>query len=206
VSVIRPCTEDDLAAAWTIINAAATAYAGVIPDDRYHEPYMSKKELRSEIDDGVRFWGWFEEERAGAGSVGDETLARPSSLPPARLVGVMGIQDVGDVTLIRHAYVEPSRQGRGIGGELLDHLVSLPHAPLLVGTWEAATRAIGFYERHGFRLVSSQEKNELLRRYWHVPERQIETSVVLRLDEEPGPAARPTGSARTTDSTQGGSP
>ncbi|HJW74922.1 MAG TPA: GNAT family N-acetyltransferase [Thermoleophilia bacterium] len=163
VNLIRPCTEADFAAAWTIINAAATAYAGVIPDDCYHVPYMSREELRREIADGVVFWGWFENER---------------------LVGVMGIQDVDDVTLIRHAYVEPARQGRGIGGELLEHLMSLAHAPLLVGTWAVAAWAIRFYERHDFRLVTPEEKDRLLRRYWRIPERQVETSVVLRSDED----------------------
>lgn len=170
MSVIRPCTDDDFAAAWEIINAAATAYAGVIPDDRYHVPYMSREELRREIDDGVRFWGWFESERlVGGGSVGDE-----------RLIGVMGIQDVDDVTLIRHAYVEPSRQGRGIGRDLLAHLMGLAQGPLLVGTWAAATWAVRFYERNGFGLVTPEEKDALLRRYWRIPERQIATSVVLR--------------------------
>jgi GNAT superfamily N-acetyltransferase len=158
MSVIRPCTEADLAATWKIVNAAATAYAGVIPDDRYRVPYMSEEELRGEIDDGVRFWGWFDDEL---------------------LVGVMGIQDVDDVTLIRHAYVEPSRQGRGIGGELLTRLVDLARAPLLVGTWAAATWAVRFYERHGFSLVTSEEKDRLLHRYWKIPERQVESSVVL---------------------------
>jgi GNAT superfamily N-acetyltransferase len=166
MSVIRPCTEADLAAAWKIINAAATAYAGVIPDDLYHVPYMSREELRREIDDGVRFWGCFEGE--------DE---------PGTLAGVMGVQDVDDVTLIRHAYVEPSRQGRGIGRELHTHLVGQAQAPLLVGTWAAATWAVRFYERHGFRLVTPVEKDRLLRRYWRIPERQVETSVVLRLGE-----------------------
>jgi GNAT superfamily N-acetyltransferase len=159
---IRPCSERDFASLRHVINAAATAYAGVIPADRYHVPYMSADELRDEIAAGVRFWGWFEE--------GD-------------LAGAMGIQDVGDVTLIRHAYVTPARQGAGIGSRLLAHLLSLPHRPLLVGTWADAGWAIRFYERHGFRLVTPQEKDRLLRRYWTIPERQVETSVVLRLDE-----------------------
>jgi len=145
-----------------IINAAATAYAGVIPADLYHMPYMPATELRDEIAAGVRFWGWHDRQD---------------------LSGVMGIQDVDDVTLIRHAYVMPSRQGTGIGSRLLAHLMSLPHQPLLVGTWADATWAVRFYEQHGFRLVSQDEKDRLLRRYWRIPARQVETSVVLRLTE-----------------------
>lgn len=163
---IRECRDDELDDVLAVVNAAATAYAGVIPADRYHEPYMSAAELRAEVAAGVRFWGWFDGERP---------------------VGVMGIQDVADVTLVRHAYVLPDRQRRGIGGELLVHLRRLATRPLLVGTWADAGWAIRFYERHGFRLVGAVEKDELLRRYWSIPERQVETSVVLRLvaDEEP---------------------
>jgi GNAT superfamily N-acetyltransferase len=156
---IRPCAPPDLEAMLAVINGAATVYAGVIPADRYHEPYMPAAELRAEIAAGVRFWGWFD---------GD------------RLSGVMGIQDSADVTLIRHAYVRPERQGCGVGGRLLTHLAALPHQPLLVGTWAAAVWAVRFYERHGFELVTPQEKGRLLRRYWSIPERQVETSVVLR--------------------------
>ena len=144
-----------------VINAAATAYAGVIPADRYHVPYMPAGELRDEISAGLRFWGWFDE----------------------RLCGVMGIQDVDDVTLIRHAYVDPDRQRSGVGSRLLVHLMSLARAPLLVGTWADAWWAVAFYERHGFRLVTFAEKERLLRRYWSISERQVETSVVLRLPE-----------------------
>ena len=164
VNPIRPCRETDLDRMSAVINAAATAYAGVIPDDRYHEPYMPPDELRHEIASGVRFHGWFD---------GD------------RLVGVMGIQDVDDVTLIRHAYVEPESQGRGVGGELLAHLMTAARQPLMVGTWAAATWAVRFYERHGFRLVPPAEKDRLLRRYWRIPTRQVETSVVLRLGDDP---------------------
>jgi len=160
---IRLCTGADFEAMYGVINAAATAYAGIIPVDRYHVPYMPAGELRAEIAAGVRFWGWFE---AG------------------ELCGVMGIQDVDDVTLVRHAYVRPDRQGRGIGGRLLAHLVSLPHQPLLVGTWADAVWAVRFYEGHGFRLVSPAEKDRLLRRYWRIPERQVDTSVVLRLTDD----------------------
>ena len=164
---IRPCVPTDFDAMFAVINAAATAYDGVIPADRYHVPYMPAEELRAEIAAGVRFWGWYE---------------------AAEFPGLMGIQDVDDVTLIRHAYVLPEHQGRGIGGRLLAHLMGLPHLPgppprpLLVGTWADAAWAVRFYERHGFRLVTPAEKDRLLRRYWRVPERQVETSVVLRFE------------------------
>jgi GNAT superfamily N-acetyltransferase len=159
---VRPCADTDFDAMYAIINAAATAYAGVIPADRYHVPYMSAEELRGEITAGVRFWGWCD---------------------PEGLSGVMGVQDVRDVTLIRHAYVMPDRQGVGVGSRLLAHLLSLPHQPLLVGTWADAVWAVRFYERHGFRLVTQKQKDRLLRRYWSIPERQVDTSVVLRLIE-----------------------
>ena len=161
---IRPCTDADLPAMVSVINTAATAYSGVIPADRYHEPYMPLDELRGEIDAGVRFWGLFE---------GFE----------AALAGVMGDQDVDDVTLIRHAYVRPEFQRGGIGGRLLAHLVGSAQRPLLVGTWADAWWAVAFYERHGFTLVTPAEKDRLLHRYWHIPERQVETSVVLRHGE-----------------------
>jgi N-acetylglutamate synthase-like GNAT family acetyltransferase len=156
--MIRRCTESDFETIYEIVNDAAQAYQGVIPADRWHEPYMQREELRHEIEAGVRFWGWEE---------GGE------------LAGVMGIQDVADVTLIRHAYTRSALRGRGIGGKLLDQLATPTDRPLLVGTWAAATWAIRFYERHGFRCVSAQEKERLLRTYWSIPERQIETSVVL---------------------------
>ena len=159
---IRPCVDGDFDAMCAVINAAATAYSGVIPGDRYNAPYMPATELRDEIAAGVRFWGWHD---------------------PDGLSGVMGIQDVDDMTLIRHAYVMPERQGTGIGSRLLAHLMDLPHQPLLVGTWADATWAVHFYERHGFGLVSPEEKDHLLRRYWSIPERQVDTSVVLRLTE-----------------------
>ena len=162
---IRPCGESDFDVILTIVNAAARAYEGVVPADRYQAPYMPAAELRDEIAAGVRFWGWYE---------------------GARLLGVMGIQDVDDVTLIRHAYVEPAVQGRGVGSRLLEHLVRLAGGrSLLVGTWAAAVWAVRFYERHGFELVTPDEKDRLLRRYWRIPERQVETSVVLRLRESP---------------------
>ena len=141
-----------------IINDAARAYKGVIPSDRWREPYMSKDELRQEIREGVTFWGYEEDQQ---------------------LIGVMGIQDVKDVSLIRHAYVRSADRSRGIGGRLLLHLRSLTTRPLLVGTWAAALWAIRFYEKRGFQLVDKSTKDQLLRIYWAIPNRQIETSVVL---------------------------
>ena len=146
----------DTAAIYGIINLAARAYRGFIPDDRYHEPYMTKEELQKEMN-GMTFFGW-EEKR--------------------RLVGVMGFQPIKNVTLIRHAYVLPDRQGRGIGTRLLDHLKQLTNTKqLLVGTWADATWAIEFYQKQGFVLMP--DKDELLKQYWDIPQRQIETSIVL---------------------------
>ena len=184
VNIVRPCVGADFDAMAAIINAAAVRYAGVIPADRHHVPYMPSAELRHEIDAGVRFCGWYEADRRGGPAPGDERLADGErTVGCERLVGVMGIQDVDDVTLIRHAYVAPTDQGRGVGGALLTHLLGLARQPLLVGTWAAATWAVRFYERHGFRLVTLVEKERLLRRYWQIPERQVETSVVLRLPD-----------------------
>lgn len=156
--MIRRCKDLDFDAIEAIINEAAQAYRGAIPTDRWHEPYMTREELASEIAAGVNFWGWEE----------DGVLA-----------GVMGLQQVKDATLIRHAYVRTAQQGKGIGGALLKWLVDQTSRKLLVGTWVAAEWAIRFYERHGFRLVSPEEKDRLLKTYWDIPERQIETSVVL---------------------------
>jgi len=159
--VIRKLSSSDFDSILRIINNAAQAYKGVIPDDLWKEPYMSSEELRHEIDSGVEFYGWFENDV---------------------LLGVMGIQFVGDVTLIRHAYVLPEHQRRGIGSKLLRHLISLAKtSEILVGTWANATWAIRFYEKHGFKLVPPEEKDKLLRTYWNIPEKQIEASVVLRL-------------------------
>jgi len=158
--MIRPCDDRDLELIWTIINDGAQAYRGIIPADRWTEPYMSKTKLRHEIEEGVAFWGLEED---------------------GTLVGVMGIQPVQDVTLIRHAYVLTSRQKRGIGGRLLSHLRALTIDPVLIGTWADAFWAIHFYEQNGFQVVDSKEKVRLLRKYWSIPERQIETSVVLRM-------------------------
>ena len=155
---IRPCREDERDAIVEIVNAAAEAYRDVIPADRWHEPYMPLSELDDEIAAGVEFWGY---EADGA------------------LVGIMGFQPVGDVDLIRHAYVAPGRQRGGVGGALLEHLARSSTRPILVGTWAAAEWAIRFYRRHGFELVSPERKSELLKTYWTIPDRQIETSVVL---------------------------
>jgi GNAT superfamily N-acetyltransferase len=145
----------------SVVNDAAEAYRGVIPEDQWREPYMSIEELKGEIESGIDFYGWVEDDV---------------------LVAVMGIQTVNDLTLIRHAYVLISRQRRGIGEKLLKHLLNLARTPVvLVGTWEAAYWAIRFYEKHSFRLLSRQETDRLLRKYWAISERQIETSVVLKL-------------------------
>jgi GNAT superfamily N-acetyltransferase len=155
---IRRCRDDEREAVLEIVNAAAEAYRGVIPGDCWHEPYMGSAELAGELDAGVVFWGC---EQA------DE------------LVGVMGIQAVGDVDLIRHAYVHPDHQAHGVGSALLRHLRGTTHRRVLVGTWAAAEWAVRFYRRHGFVEVSAEQKESLLRRYWTIPDRQIETSVVL---------------------------
>jgi len=156
--MIRRCDDRDFELIWTIINDGAQAYKGTIPADRWTEPYMSREQLQGEIDEGVVFWGY---EEAGA------------------LVGVMGLQQVQDVTLVRHAYVRTSSQKRGVGGQLLSHLRQLESGPMLIGTWAAAVWAIHFYERHGFQVVSPQDKDRLIKRYWTIPERQMATSVVL---------------------------
>ncbi|MGB9698126.1 MAG: GNAT family N-acetyltransferase [Thermodesulfobacteriota bacterium] len=156
--MIRPCQPEDFEALWEIINAATQVYKGVIPDDCWLDPYMSKEELAHEIKAGVNFWGYEENKK---------------------LSGVMGLQEVQDVALIRHAYVQPKRQNKGIGGRLLIFLKNKTTRPLLVGTWAAATWAIKFYEKHGFFLIGSPQREELLRRYWNIPEKQIEASVVL---------------------------
>lgn len=156
--MIRVCKQQDFDSIWSIVNDGAEAYRGVIPSDRLRNPYMSREELLHEIGSGVVFWGYEKDNE---------------------LLGVMGIQDIQDVTLIRHAYVRTSSQGRGIGALLLAHLQELTARPVLIGTWADAEWAIRFYRRHGFEKVSHEEKERLLRRYWSIPERQIETSVVL---------------------------
>ena len=156
--MIRVCIDDDFEAIFQIINDAAEAYRGIIPVDRWHEPYMPREELRAEVSAGVAFLGY---------EKGDE------------LGGVMGTQDVQDVTLIRHAYVRTALRSRGIGAALLAGIMDAATRPVLIGTWADAVWAVRFYERHGFKVVSPQQKEVLLRKYWTVPDRQIETSVVL---------------------------
>lgn len=156
--MIRPLQSEETEVILAIINAAAQAYCGVIPADCWHEPYMSHQELESELRAGVNFWGY-----EGEG----------------RVVGVMGRQDLGEVILIRHAYVDPAWQRRGIGKKLLDYLLTGLRDPVLVGTWAAAHWAVDFYEKNGFILVTHEEKERLLRTYWTISPRQIETSVVL---------------------------
>lgn len=156
--VIRRSVGADFAAMVAIINDAARAYRGVIPGDRWHEPYMPADELAREIVEGVVFWVAEQE---------------------GRLAGVMGIQDKGDVALVRHAYVAPTTQRNGVGTRLLRHVQSLVDKPILIGTWAAASWAIEFYRRNGFTVVPGGHKDRLLRTYWSIPARQIETSVVL---------------------------
>jgi GNAT superfamily N-acetyltransferase len=156
--MIRRCGDSDFEVLYSIINNAARAYNGVIPADCWREPYMPREELRHEIDSGVVFYGYEDE---------------------GVLDGVMGLQDVQDVSLIRHAYVRTVKQRQGIGGKLLSHLLAQTGRPVLAGTWADAVWAVRFYEKHGFRLVGREEKNRLLRKYWSIPGRQVETSVVL---------------------------
>jgi N-acetylglutamate synthase-like GNAT family acetyltransferase len=156
--MIRRCRDDERDTILEIVNAAAEAYRGVIPADRWHEPYMPASELDAELAAGVEFWAYEDD---------------------GELIGVMGIQPVQDVDLIRHAYVKPGSQRGGIGSALIDHLMRSVTRRVLVGTWAAAEWAIAFYRRHGFVQVTPEEKTRLLRRYWNIPERQVETSVVL---------------------------
>lgn len=159
MDAIRICRSDEEATILAIINAGAQRYRGCVPDDCLHEPYMTSAQLGDEIAAGVSFWGY----DGGAG----------------QLVGVMGIQRVKDVTLVRHAYVRPDHQGKGVGGALLRHLETLTDQRILIGTWADATWAIRFYERHGYTLVPREDVPDLLRTYWDIPPRQIETSVVF---------------------------
>lgn len=161
--MIRKCTEDDKKRIYYIINEAAKKYEGVIPEDRYHQPYMPMEELEAEMK-RMDFVGWEEDDE---------------------LSGVMGLEPVQDTTLIRHAYVLPEYQEKGIGSKLLDYLTKTVETPeLLVGTWADSYWAIGFYQKHGFVLRG--DKDDLLQTYWDIPARQIETSVVLslRIEEE----------------------
>jgi len=162
--MLRKLLSSDFDSILVVVNEAAQVYKGIIPNDRWKDPYMPPEELKKEIDSGVVFYGWMEEDN---------------------IVGVMGIQHVKDTTLIRHSYILNEYQRRGIGGELLQYLKGLAETPeILVGTWKTAIWAIRFYEKHGFQLTSTEEKDNLLREYWDIPERQIETSVVLRYNKK----------------------
>ena len=156
--MIRNATEKDFDEIYNVINDAAIAYKGIIPADRWHEPYMTKEELKEQIEGGVSFSCYIDDNK---------------------IAGVMGIQDKRDVDLIRHAYVITRKRKKGIGTLLLHELLKDSKKPILIGTWKAAHWAISFYERHGFFVVSDEEKNILLRKYWNIPDRQMETSVVL---------------------------
>ena len=156
--MIRTCTRNDLSTIYEIINDASSAYKGIIPADRWKEPYMTMEELNEQISDGVEFWGYESD---------------------GKLIGVMGIQDKKEVCLIRHAYVRTSSRKNGIGTDLLKHLVSKSEKPILIGTWKDAVWAISFYVKNGFSLVTDEEKTVLLKRFWKIPQRQVETSVAL---------------------------
>lgn len=156
---IREAGRSDVPAMFRIINDAAQKYRGVIPADCWHEPYMPQDELEKEIAHGVDFWVAEEDDR---------------------LLGVMGFQDRGDVSLVRHAYVRPNLQRKGVGTQLLQHVESLSSKPVLIGTWADASWAIDFYRRNGYRLILGKDKDALLRKYWSISARQVETSVVLR--------------------------
>ena len=156
--MIRACTDKDVERIFHIVNQAAQRYKGVIPPDRWKDPYMPFQELLEEIESGVSFWGF---EREGS------------------IAGIMGLQDVGDVDLIRHAYTLPTAQNQGIAAQLLSFLCGKTDKPILIGTWAAADWAIRFYKNRNFRQVTPAEKDRLLKRYWSIPDRQVETSVVL---------------------------
>jgi N-acetylglutamate synthase-like GNAT family acetyltransferase len=156
--MISKCEQKDFNQIYKIINDAAAAYRGVIPADRWHEPYMTEEELQKQIDEGVEFWSYTDD---------------------GEMIGVMGIQFKTDITLIRHAYVRTIKRNNGIGSKLLEHLRAISTTPVLIGTWADANWAIRFYQKHEFRLLPTEEKDNLLRKYWVIPDRQIDTSVVL---------------------------
>lgn len=160
---VDKCGAEDFEQILQIINRAAQAYRGVIPDDCFHDPYMPATVLSREIKDGVNFW---------------------SAREPSDILGVMGIQDVENVTLIRHAYVRPSAQRRHVGSSLLRFLLARTDRPILVGTWKAAHWAVAFYQAHGFELIPFNQIEPLLKRYWTVPDNQIENSIVLAKPEQ----------------------
>lgn len=152
--ILKSDEKKDFDTIYEIINDAS----GIIPEDRWKEPYMSKNELEIQINEGVEFWNYEENNE---------------------ILGVMGIQFKNDVTLIRHAYVRTKARQKGIGGKLLNHLIDMAKTPVLIGTWKDASWAIKFYQKHGFKLLLGEEKNKLLKTYWNIPQRQVETSIVL---------------------------
>ena len=156
--MIHKCVSENFREVFEVINDGASAYKGIIPQDRWHAPYMTEEELLAQVNQGVEFWVYTDNNR---------------------ITGVMGIQGKEDVTLIRHAYVRTAERNKGIGSRLLKHLLAIADGPVLIGTWVAANWAIDFYKKHGFRLLPGEEKDRLLRKYWNIPDRQIETSVVL---------------------------
>lgn len=160
--MVSRCEPKDFHTIFEIINDAAVAYRGIIPADRWHDPYMTKEELKKQMDEGVEFWKYVED---------------------GEIFGVMGIQFKGEVTLIRHAYTRTAKRKKGIGSKLLEHLRTIAITPVLIGTWADASWAIAFYEKHGFTLLPAEVKNRLLRTYWSIPDRQIETSVVLASED-----------------------
>jgi N-acetylglutamate synthase-like GNAT family acetyltransferase len=157
-SVIREAELTDILEICAVINDGASAYRGVIPEDRWHEPYMRADEVASEIEAGIQFSCYTED---------------------GEILGVMGVQDKGHVVLIRHAYIRTAARRRGIGAELLSTLIHTTDKPILIGTWRAAEWAIDFYQKHGFEVLPDYKAQELLHKYWKVPTRQMETSVVL---------------------------
>ncbi len=156
--ILKSDEKKDFNTIYEIISDASIAYKGIIPEDRWKEPYMSKNELKIQINEGVEFWNYEENNE---------------------ILGVMGIQFKNDVTLIRHAYVRTKARQKGIGGKLLNHLIDMAKTPVLIGTWKDASWAIKFYQKHGFKLLLGEEKNKLLKTYWNIPQRQVETSIVL---------------------------
>ena len=158
--MITECTKKNISNILYVINDASLKYKGIIPNDCWHEPYMTKQKLISEFANGVRIFGYNKDNN---------------------LVGVMGIQELKDVTLIRHAYILTQYQGLGIGKSLLQHLFKIKTSScLLVGTWRDATWAIQFYEKFGFVLHTKKQTAQLLKKYWDLPSKQIENSVVLK--------------------------
>ena len=157
--MIREYTKIDSSEILHVINNAASKYKGIIPDDCWHEPYMSEKELINELNDGVHMYGYHDNNK---------------------LIGVIGVQEVKDVILIRHAYTLTSYQSKGKGGILLEYLLKQnQNSRLLVGTWKNATWAIQFYKKFDFIIHTKDETALLLKKYWNIPTKQVENSVVL---------------------------